>query len=49
MTEVINFFFDVQRQVWTLVVSNWVIAIFVLISIINLVITVVNNTRGSQG
>ena len=49
MTEVITFFFDVQRQVWSLVVSNWIIAIFVLISIINLVITIVNNTRGSQG
>ena len=49
MTEVIGFFFDVQREVWSLVVNNWIIAIFVLISILNLVITIVNNTRGNNG
>ena len=49
MTEVIAFFFDVQGEVWTLVVNNWIIAIFVLISILNLVITIVNNTRGNNG
>ena len=49
MTEVISFFFDVQREVWSLVVNNWIIAIFVLISILNLVITIVNNTRGNNG
>lgn len=49
MTEVINFFFDVQRQVWTLVVNNWIIAIFVLLNVISLVITIVNNTKGNNG
>lgn len=49
MTEVINFFFDVQRQVWSLVVNNWIIAIFVLISLFNLIITIINNTRGNNG
>lgn len=49
MTEVINFFFDVQGQVWTLVVNNWIIAIFILINIFNLIITIINNTRGNNG
>lgn len=49
MSEVISFFFDIQRQAWTLVVNNWIIAIFVLISLVNLVITVINNTTGNNG
>lgn len=49
MTEVINFFFDVQRQTWTLIINNWIIAIFILMSLINLVITIINNTKGNNG
>lgn len=49
MTEVIEFFFDVQREIWTLTINNWIIAIFVLMSLINLVITIINNTKGNNG
>lgn len=49
MSDVISFFFDIQRSLWTLIVSNWIIAIFTLINVIALVITIINNTRGNNG
>lgn len=49
MTEVISFFFDIQKNVWSLVVNNWVIAIFVLINVLGLVITLINSTKSNNG
>lgn len=44
MTEVIDFFFNIQTQLWSLIVSNWILAISVLILILNWVISLVNGS-----
>lgn len=44
MTEVIDFFFSIQSQLWSLIVSNWILAISVLILILNWVISLVNGS-----
>lgn len=39
MLEITDFFFDVSRALWALVVSNWVLSVGVLIAILNLVVS----------
>lgn len=48
MTDVIYFWLSVTGQLWTLIVSNWMFSISVLLLLINLVITIVNNSSRSQ-
>lgn len=48
MTEVIQFWQSINVQLWSLIVSNWILAISVLITIFGYIITLVNNSRGSK-
>lgn len=46
MTDVISFWVSITSDLWTLIVQHWLLSISVLITVLNMVITVVNNTRG---
>lgn len=48
MTDVIEFFTFVNIQLWNVIVSNWILSISVLISVLGFVISLVNISRGSN-
>lgn len=40
MTEIINFWYTVTLQLWNLIISQWILSIFVLIILMNFVIDI---------
>lgn len=48
MSDVIDFWFDINVEIWSLVVSHWILSISVLIMVIGWIINMVNNTRNSR-
>ena len=48
MIEVINFFFQTLRNIWGVIYSHWLLAISFMIAIINIVVTLVNHTKGEK-
>ena len=48
MIEVIGFFFDTLRDIWSVIYANWLLAISFMIAIISFVISIVNNTKGEK-
>lgn len=49
MTDVINFWVSTTSSMWTLILQHWLLSISVLLSLINLVVTIVNNSSKSNG
>lgn len=49
MSDVITFFFNILGGVWTLITSHWIIGVFVLISVINMIISAINMTSKDNG
>lgn len=47
MSDVIQFFTNIQIQLWALIVSNWVLSISVLIAIIGFIVDVIRISRNS--
>lgn len=45
MYEVVDFWFELNTQLWSLVISNWILSLSVLIIVINWIISLVNNSR----
>lgn len=45
MTEVINFFFSLISSVWQVIKSQWIISIFVLISIFGFIVDLIIKSR----
>lgn len=48
MSDVIQFFTSIQIQLWSLIVSNWVLSISVLITVFGFIVDVVRLSRNSQ-
>lgn len=45
MTDVIDFFFDLMRQFWTLISAYWILSMSVLITVIGWVVDLVRGSR----
>lgn len=45
MTEITDFYFQIANQLWSVVVSQWILSIGVLIVLLGWVITLVNGSR----
>lgn len=45
MTDVIDFFFQVLGELWTLITTYWILSMAVLITIISWVVDLVRGTR----
>ena len=48
MLDVIDFFFGLLRQIWSLIVANWLFAIGFLLLVLNWVISLINGTSHDQ-
>lgn len=48
MTDVINFWSFCNVQLWSVIVSNWILSISVLIIVIGWIINMVNTSRNSH-
>lgn len=48
MTDVIDFFVWIQSNMWSLIVSNWILSISVLIAVIGFIVDLVNGSRQSR-
>lgn len=48
MTEVIEFYYDVSKDLWALIISNWILSVSVLCTIIGYIVTLVNASRGGN-
>lgn len=48
MSDVIEFWAEINVQLWSLIVSNWILSISVLIVVIGWIINMVNNSRNSH-
>lgn len=44
MTDVVDFWVSVSTQFWALIVQHWVLSAFVLISILNWIVTLINGS-----
>lgn len=44
MNDVINFWVSISTDLWSLILQHWLLSISVLLSLVNLVITIVNNS-----
>lgn len=44
MTDVISFWVSISNNLWALILQHWLLSISVLLSLINLVITIINNS-----
>lgn len=44
MSDVITFFFSLLAGIWNLIISNWILSVFVLITVFNMIISIVNMT-----
>lgn len=42
---VIDWFYDLFKSIWSLIASNWLLSVFVLIGVIGLVVDIVNSSR----
>lgn len=49
MTDVIDFWVSTTSSMWALILQHWLLSISVLLSLINLVVTIVNNSSKSNG
>lgn len=49
MTDVINFWVSTTTSMWSLIIQHWPLSISVLLSLLNLVVTIVNNSSKSNG
>lgn len=45
MTQVIDFFFSIQYNLWSVIIGNWILSISVLIILLNWVISLINGSR----
>lgn len=45
MEAITDFYFQVAQAVWSLVVSQWILAIGVLIAVLGWIITLINGSR----
>ena len=45
MTLVINFFFDIVGDLWTLITDYWILSVFVLITVLGFIVDLVKNSR----
>lgn len=48
MTDVISFWVSTTQSMWALILQHWLLSISVLLSLINLVVTIVNNSSKSN-
>lgn len=48
MSDVISFWSNINIQLWSLIVSHWILSISVLITVIGYIVSLVNNSRGSK-
>ena len=48
MNDVIEFYYDITRDLWGLILSNWILSASVLISVIGYIVTLVNTSRGGN-
>lgn len=45
MTDIIDFLFWILRNVWTLIVSSWILSFGVIVSIIGLIVNLYASSR----
>ena len=45
MTQVIDFFFEIISDLWTLITTYWILSMSVLITVISWVVDLVRGTR----
>lgn len=45
MQDIVDFYFQIANQLWTVIVSQWILSIGILIVLIGWVITLVNGSR----
>ena len=45
MTEVISFFFDTLREIWSVIYTNWILAIGFMIAVISFIIGLINSSK----
>lgn len=48
MSDVIQFYYDVSKDMWALIVSNWILSVSVLCTVIGYIINLVNTSRGGN-
>lgn len=42
---VIDWIYDLFTSIWTLIASNWLLSVFILIGVIGMVVDIVNSSR----
>lgn len=48
MTEVIDMYFRVCRSFWSLIISNWILSMSLLVSLFGFAVSLYKSTRGDR-